>query len=211
LSNFAIAVYYPMLLRNIGWWIAVFCFIFICGISCSFSQSNLKRGLRLGAVAVILSLATYGIDRYLGQENVLTIRFGVLHMLASSILIYCLIKDVGITYKLFLSFITIGAGLYFINAPMNSTISYSNILAHSTSAFYSADYFPLMPWFGFFLLGASLGPVLYPDRRSFYAKTRRVNWDRPILFVGRNSLLFYVIHQPAVYVILYTAGLILVR
>ena len=47
LTNFAATDFFPSTFRDIAWWIAVFLFVFICGISCSFSHSNLKRGLRL--------------------------------------------------------------------------------------------------------------------------------------------------------------------
>lgn len=211
LTRFAAMEYYPWPLRDIGWWIAVFLFVFICGISCSFSHSNLKRGLRLAGVALLLTLATYGMDWYMGQENQFTIRFGVLHMLATSILLYCLLRKIGPLFLLLLSFFSIAIGVYFLYFPMGSTISYSAILARSIAEFHSADYFPLLPWFGFFLAGASLGPLLYRERRSFFPRGGTASWKRPILFVGRHSLVFYILHQPLIYGLLTLVGMLFVN
>jgi uncharacterized membrane protein len=170
LTEFAAKEYFSWFLRDVGWWIAVFLFVFICGISCSFSHSNLKRGLRLAGVALLLTLVTYGMDWYMAQENQFTIRFGVLHMLAASILLYCLLSRTGPLFMLILSFFFVAIGIYFLYFPLESTVSYSAMLVRSTADFYSADYFPLLPWFGFFLAGASLGPLLYKERKSFFPR-----------------------------------------
>ena len=206
LTRFSIDFYYPFPLRKIAWWIAVFCFIFICGISCSFSRSNFKRGLRLAAIALLLTVVTYGIDRYLGQGNTMIIRFGVLHMLSASILVYCFVKRLGTVAMIIISFLAIGCGVYFINSPLQTSLKYVGIAVKSTGGFYSSDYFPLLPWFGFFLFGAALGPIIYSNRRSVFSKKAISLWKKPILYIGRNSLIFYVLHQPVVYAILFLIG-----
>lgn len=213
LTSFAKEVYYPWPLRDMGWWVAVFCFVFICGLSCSFSKSNLKRGIRLLAVALVLTVATGFLDRYYGTENQFIIRFGVLHMMAVSILLYHLLQKANLFIKLGLSILSIGAGFYFMEHPLSSSFYYIGILFKSSSGFYSSDYFPLLPWFGFFLAGAALGPILYPDKKSFFpARGGRISsWKKPVLFVGRNSLIFYVVHQPLVYGLLTLAGMILIN
>lgn len=202
LAQFARTSYYPLALRNSIWWIAVFLFVFICGISCSFSHSNLKRGLKLAAVALVLSLLTYGADSYLGQVNQFTIRFGILHMLAASILILNLFKKMNKVLIISLAVLIIISGIYFINNPLDTGLVLLGPIIKTRSAFYSADYFTLMPWFGFFLLGAVFGPEIYPNKRSLLQKAGPYSWQRPILFVGRHSLVFYLVHQPAIYGIL---------
>lgn len=211
LTRFAREIYYPFPMRDAAWWIAVFCFIFISGISCSFSHSNLKRGLRLGIVAILLSFVTYGLDMYYGTANQFVIRFGVLHMLAASILLYCFLRRSGFIIMVLLSVFIAVAGIYFINFPLESSFGYIGILARSTGDFYSSDYFPLMPWFGFFLAGAALGPHLYKARRSFLPGGGQIRWKRPVLFIGRHSLIFYVLHQPLVYGVLALAGKMFLR
>lgn len=206
LCDFA-AIYFQWIGRELVWPIAVLCFIFISGISCSFSLSNARRGFRFAIVAIALTAFTRGMDWYAGQTDEFTIRFGILHMLASSILIYCIVRKLGKIPMLFIGLSSIAAGIYFLYIPLETSIYYMSVLVNSTSDFYSADYFPLLPWFGFFLIGATIGPSLYPDRRSLFNADVTSRWMRPVLFTGRHSLIFYILHQPAVYIILTFIGL----
>ena len=66
-----------------------------------------------------------------------------------------------------------------------------------SESFYSADYFPLLPHFGFFLLGAVLGRTVYARKESLLPKinSRRLP-IRFLCFCGRHSLLIYLLHQP---------------
>ena len=63
--------------------------------------------------------------------------------------------------------------------------------------FETSDYFPLLPNFGFFLLGSTLGKTLYRKKQSLLP---RVNEKfLPIRFlvgVGKLSLWIYLLHQP---------------
>lgn len=206
LCYFAEHFYFPWIMRDIVWSLVVFLFIFICGTSCSFSHSNLKRGIRLSGVALALTAFTWGIDRLYGYSDHFIIRFGILHMLAASILLYCLLRRLGPPIMLALGTAAIAAGIYFSNQPLATDFVYLGFLIHTTSAFYSADYFPLLPWFGIFLLGAVIGPKLYPERRSLLKIRKEPGLSRPIQFLGRHSLLVYVLHQPVVYGILTVLG-----
>lgn len=59
-------------------------FIFLSGISSDFSRSNLKRGAKAMALALGITLVTYFMD--------MTIVFGVLHLLASCMLLFGLTR-----------------------------------------------------------------------------------------------------------------------
>lgn len=56
--------------------------IFISGISCNFSRSNLKRGVKTVAIALLLSVVTITI---MPSQ---TIIFGILHLLGTMMVIY---------------------------------------------------------------------------------------------------------------------------
>lgn len=200
--------YFPWIMRDIVWAMAVFTFVFLCGLSCSFSHSNWKRGLRLAGIAILLTLFTYGMDLLFDQTDRYTIRFGILHMLSASILLYSLLAKLKPALLAVIAFVTIGIGVYFSYQPLETAFVPAAIFVRSTADFYSADYFTLFPWFGFILLGAILGPVLYKEKTSRYPGGADKSWHRPILFVGRNSLIVYVIHQPVVYGLLYLIGLL---
>jgi uncharacterized membrane protein len=71
--------------------------------------------------------------------------------------------------------------------------------------FSAFDYFPLIPWFGIFLVGAALGKSVYASRRSL------LPWRMPRTFVnfaGRHSLVIYIAHQPLIMGVLYVLGLV---
>jgi uncharacterized membrane protein len=179
-------------------------------LSCSFSHSNLKRGLRLAGIAVLLTLFTFGLDLVFDQTDRYTIRFGILHMLSASILLYCLLAKLKPAILTGIAIVAIGIGFYFSNQPLVTAFAPAAIFVRSTADFYSADYFTLFPWFGYFLLGTILGPILYKKRSSHFPGAAGKGWHRPILFAGRTSLIIYVVHQPVVYGLLALIGLLFV-
>jgi uncharacterized membrane protein len=201
--------YFPWIVRDVIWGLAVFSFVFVSGISCSFSHSNLKRGLRLAAVAIALTLITLTVDRLMGKQDSYTIRFGILHMLSASILLYCGVRRFGPIPMIALGILAVAVGLFYSQQPLETSFQPLAILVHSTSGFRSADYFPLLPWFGYFLIGGALGPKLYSKRSTRFPAIGSHPWMRPIQFAGRHSLIVYVIHQPIVYGTLSVIGLII--
>ncbi|MCX6569388.1 MAG: heparan-alpha-glucosaminide N-acetyltransferase domain-containing protein, partial [Candidatus Aminicenantes bacterium] len=72
-----------------------------------------------------------------------------------------------------------------------------------SQSFSSLDYFPLIPWFGVFLIGVALGKSVYASKRSL------LPWRMPPTFVnfaGRHSLIIYIVHQPVIMGVLYILG-----
>jgi uncharacterized membrane protein len=208
LCNFARHTYFPWVLRDVIREIIIFLFIFICGTSCSFSRSNFKRGVRLLAVALALSAFTCGADQVYGHGENFIIRFGILHMLAVSILLYCLLKRLGFRVMLILAIASLVLGLYFSHRPLDTDFAYMNILMYTDYPFYSADYFPLMPFSGYFLIGTTVGQRLYRERRSLLSNVNWPGFTKPVLFAGRNALFIYILHQPLIYSILFILGFI---
>ena len=77
--------------------------------------------------------------------------------------------------------------------------------------FATADYFPLLPHLGFFLLGAFLGRTLYRKQESLLPRAPVGNpMIRFACFCGRHSLAIYLLHQP-VFALLATAVAWLLR
>ena len=189
-------------------------FVGVSGICCTFSKNNLFRGLKLLGVAAGLALATWLITTYL--KIYCLIIFNVLAMLAVSILLYSLIEKLEKTAKADPKLVNalIGmAGAFF--AALGSKLEW---LDYSTdnliflpvgfkmnSMPYMADYMPLLPWLGVFLIGCLIGGVCYAERRSLLpAKNKTAKAiTAPVEFVGRHSLIIYLVHQPIVYGIMY--------
>jgi len=68
-----------------------------------------------------------------------------------------------------------------------------------------ADYMPLFPWLGVFLIGCAIGRLCYKDKKTLFAGRGKVMKavSRPVEFIGRHSLIIYLAHQPIVYGILF--------
>ena len=67
-----------------------------------------------------------------------------------------------------------------------------------------ADYMPLFPWLGVFLIGCVIGRLCYKDKKTLFAGRGKVMTavSRPVEFIGRHSLIIYLVHQPVVYIVL---------
>ncbi len=59
------------------------------------------------------------------------------------------------------------------------------------------DYRPLLPWFGVVLIGLCFGDMVYGSgRRPGILPQKTPVVAQPLLPLGRNSLLIYLVHQP---------------
>ena len=98
----------------------------------------------------------------------------------------------------------LGIAVTLLNRSMTIRFDWLLPLGIHTPGYYSFDYFPFIPWFGVFLLGATLGRTAYTSRKSL------LPWNLPQSFVnvaGRHSLLIYILHQPVILAVLYVLGL----
>jgi len=194
--------------------IIIVLFVGLSGLCCSFSRNNLKRGLRLLAVAMTFTVVTYGITYFMGIECLII--FNVLHMLSVSTLVYAFVTFIEKKTKIKpeqMTFILIMVGIYII--ILNIRLYYYDNVT-SNMLFYPlgiqikgepmvADYLPLIPWLGVFLTGAGAGRMLYSDKKTLFPGTSEVvrRITAPLEFLGRHSLIVYIVHQPIIYGILY--------
>jgi uncharacterized membrane protein len=192
-------------LSSVAWTVAQFffagLFVVLSGTSCTLSRNNVRRGLRLLAVSLAVSVATYVFD------PASAVYFGILQCLAISMLIYgTAFKKSGAVACAAWGAIVIGLGAALPILRKAVAIRSDWLLPfglHSPS-FSSFDFFPLIPWFGIFLAGAVLGKSAYAAKRSL------LPWRLPGTFVnaaGRHSLLIYIVHQPMIMGVLYVLGL----
>ncbi|MDE6660119.1 MAG: DUF1624 domain-containing protein, partial [Eubacterium sp.] len=79
-------------------------------------------------------------------------------------------------------------------------------LGFYNSSFQSADYFPLLPWLFMFLFGAIFGKYAKEEKLPAFAYNSH---SRVLQFVGKNSLWFYLAHQPVLYGMMYLIKLFL--
>lgn len=182
-------------------------FFVTCGISSSFSRSNLMRGGCLLLVAFGVSMVTIVGDRLF--HTGIIIYFGVLHCLALSILIYELMKKLGVPRWGILccaaAMMTFGAYIY-AGTGLIASNDFFAIFGLATNKYWNtSDYFPLLPWAGMVLLGGLVGEVFYGGRQSLLPRAQ-VGYTRPVQFIGRHSLIIYVLHQLVIYGIFQLVG-----
>ena len=109
--------YWGWNVRTIVRFCVVFLFLFLSGISCSFTRNNLQRFLKMSAAAALVTIVTYGLDMVMGAPTPLGFRrmrffivFGILHIMALNIGFYTLVKKI---FKQYTPIFTLFAGLVF--------------------------------------------------------------------------------------------------
>jgi len=177
-------------------------FVVLSGISSTLSRGNVRRAVKLLAVALLVTAVTFFYSRDA------TVHFGILHCLGVSILIY------GAAFERAKApaSAAAGAAVLMLSAALPLVLKGTTIrfdwllpLGIHTPAYASFDYFPLLPWLGIFLAGAALGKSVYVSRKSLIRRRLPVTF---INFSGRHSLLIYIVHQPVILGVLYLLGLV---
>jgi uncharacterized membrane protein len=167
-------------------------FVVLSGTSSTLTRSNLRRGFRLLAISLAVTAATYVFDPSSA------VWFGILQCLAVSMLLYgAAFGRARAAACAAWGAVVLGLGAAWPAVKQALAVRFDWLLPlglHSPS-FSSYDYFPLIPWFGVFLLGAALGKSVYAGKRSL------LPWRLPRTFVnaaGRYSLWIYLAHQPLI-------------
>jgi len=191
-------------------------FIYTAGIALSLSYSRYrlkhhenrnpwhkyaKRGIRIflwGSLITLVSWFAY---------PPMPIIFGILHFLGISIIIaYPLIEKKHANLIVAGVVITIG---FYLKTIRVADDWFLWLGLHSTS-FQTLDYFPLLPWFGLVLIGIATSNHLYPayERRFNIPDMTGFAPVRLLTAMGKKSLAMYLLHQPAIILVLYLLGLI---
>lgn len=184
-------------------------FLVLIGVSLTISYSKpdksfnkfLKRGLKVFFYGLIISVLTYLFVREA------FVRFGILHLIGVSIILaYPFIRFKYINLLIGLIFVILGIYLW------DKVFDFSWLLwlGFTPNKFYTLDYYPLLPWFGVVLIGIFLGNLLYKDgiRRFRFVDLSGHYFVKVFSFLGRHSLIIYLVHQPILILLLYLLGLI---
>jgi len=158
---------------------------------------------RLGGAAALISLVTL-----IGFGPTAWIFFGVLHLLTvSSVLAWPL--ALRPKTALLVGILCLGSGLLL----GQQRFSFNGLawLGFRSTTLQPMDYLPLLPWFAWFCFGCALYP-LHPHKLHQKAtdnKRKRPTWcvsPSPLLkgtaalcWLGRHSLLVYLLHVPVLY------------
>lgn len=186
-------------------------FILLSGFCVGLSKNIFKRGLVVFLSGVLVSAATY---IFTPSSKIL---FGVLTLIGSSMLICAATKKLlkkippiiggSVSVLLFLVFRNCNEGyLGFetLNIVKLPDTLYKNLftayLGFPPRWFLSADYFSLFPWMFLFLTGYFLHNIL--EKCGLKEKLFIGGRIEPFAFIGKNSLIIYLLHQLVIYLIL---------
>jgi len=185
--------------------------VLLAGVSCRFSRSNARRGLRVLGLGMALSLGTW-----LAMPGQF-IAFGILHFMGSAMLLFALLRPrldkvprrAGLWVCLALFVLT--KGIYYgrVGIPYLLELDLPRWL-YSTpflfplglpgEEFLSADYFPLLPWLFLFLAGSFEGVKARAGQVPEFCRRPHL----PALgLAGRHTMAIYLAHQPLIFAFLF--------
>lgn len=180
-------------------------FITISGICATLGKRPIKRGLTVLGGGMIVSLVTYGMYLFGFANKGIIIYFGILHCIGICMLLWPIFKKLP-------WWILIPMGLAVICMKDLVRGVYADTLLLLPFGIYprifaTSDYFPLLPCFGYFLIGGGLGQLLYKNKKSLLPQPRFFPFNA-LGFMGRHSLLIYLIHQPVLTGLIFAISLL---
>ena len=195
-------------------------FISVSGICCTFSKNNVKRGLKILAATLALDIGTFIITKFFGIDCLII--FNVLALLTCGIFLYALIswieKKTGVNPNFINVILTlvgsyiciVGSNIHYMDYASDSLI-FLPVGFEIQSAPSMADYMPIFPWLGVFLVGCAIGRLCYKDKKTLLPNKAKAvaAVTRPVEFIGRHSLIIYLTHQPLIYALLYVIFMVI--
>lgn len=184
-------------------------FILLSGFCFRLSRRPLRHGLTVLGAGILVTLAT---ALAMPSERII---FGVLYLLGLSALVQCAVwalwsrldlppfpAGLGLALSALAFFLTREVPSGYIGfeglrlcplPPWLYQWDFLAVLGLPGPGFWSSDYFPLIPWLCLYLCGYFLWRLI-GSRRKVMDRLRP--GVRPLAFVGRHSLVIYLLHQP---------------
>lgn len=181
-----------------GFWyyigkMAAILFMITAGLSVPLSSSALRHGVVVFSWGMLLTIVTYLFN------PAMYIRFGILHFLGISLLTWPLISGLRISTLAGLSLTIIGLSHWVTTVTLTTWLLLP--LGFTYQGFTSMDYYPLLPWYGVFLIGIILRKLLYKEKSSLFPAPGKAALS--FSHIGRYSLIIYLTHQPVLLALLY--------
>lgn len=167
-------------------------FFLISGISATLGSHPVKRGAQVFLCGFLCTGVTLGMYLLGFAGKGILIYMGVLQCLGLCMMLWPLFRRCPDRALTALGLALMIAGWYLRTQAFPFWLL--TPLGFAPYGFTSSDYFPLLPNFGYFLLGAVVGKRAYAGRKSLFPR------ETPPLglfrWMGRHSLMIYLLHQP---------------
>jgi uncharacterized membrane protein len=185
-------------------------FLLIVGVSLTLSHARairkmtcwgivkkyVVRGVGIFACGLLVTLVTWW---YLGSGYVI---FGILHLIGVAVMLSPLFFRFRI-WNAVIGIVFIAAGWIFATLPGPMGLL---VFGVHPATFWSVDYTPVFPWMGLVLIGMAIGDYLYPDgTRRFTLPALPEPAAAPVVFMGKHTLVIYLIHQPIILIFMSVA------
>lgn len=183
--------------------------IFVSGMSSNFCRNNIKRGLVIFCCGMLMTVGTW---IFMPSQFIV---FGILHFLGIARIIFGLFEkpmnklNKAAGFVVFLALFALTKmqphgylGIWDMKLIKLSDMLYETKflfavgLPHKT--FSSGDYFPIIPWVFLYLAGYFFFGIL----KNKGLEGRRFKPVKVLSFIGKHTLLIYVLHQPVIYGVL---------
>jgi len=189
-------------------------FILISGICATLGSRSFRRGCIVFLCGMVISLVTYGMIFLKMAGSDAAIHFGILHLLGVSMMLYPLVKKLPTAALAPIGAVLIVAGYLLLQRhfELQKSLHWLFIFGIRHPEYAAGDYFPLLPYLGWFLEGIVLGRLVYKNRTTLLPKVNSQAAPlRFFQFCGRHSLLIYLVHQPVCYGLLMLATAVIWR
>jgi uncharacterized membrane protein len=170
-------------------------FIFPAGVALTIAYSRGKkmssfmlRGLKIFGLGMLITLLSLLVvpDEY--------VRFGILHFFG----IAFILAPFFLRFRyinLILGTAVMAIGIYLLDQGVSVDSRW--LLWLAPYALRTLDYWPLVPWFGIFLVGMFAGKILYPQgNRRFNIPEFSSPGASGLMLLGRHPLVVYLAHLP---------------
>ena len=126
-------------------------FVLLSGTCATLGRRSVRRGLVVLASGMIVTAVTWGMYKFFDFHKSILIYFGVLHCLGTCMILWWPCKRLPAWVLAVLGAVCIAVGIRLWSAPPVDTMLWIPI-GLTPRPFYTSDYFPLLPNFGYFLV-----------------------------------------------------------
>jgi uncharacterized membrane protein len=173
-------------------------FVLVSGMAFTLSTQSgirwnrlLRRVIKLGSIALAITLATYF------AEPTKFVRFGVIHFFASVILIAMVVRPLK-QWLIIPGTIILAVSIYVGRGGIdpNPLLYITGLMSQRPP---SIDYIPLVPWLGVFMIGMGVANWFKLPKEPVMPSA----FMKPVIWLGKHSLPFYILHQVVLYGVFY--------
>jgi len=167
------------------------CFIFISGICLRFSRNPVRRGFFVFCAGAAVTLVTWLLH--------MPVAFGILQLIGICMMLCGALRErmeTRLTGRFLILCLLLFFGTWALTACVTVKTQLLYPLGLHGADFFSADYWPLLPWGFLFLIGMWFGRRIDECRAAPLFSKAFPAW---LTWPGRHSLWVYLLHQPVLY------------